>query len=257
MEAIMRFRQGLKDGHIYLGTAITFTDPLVTDSLGDSVDFFWLDSEHTAKSPECLAGHLLAARARNKAALVRVPSSNTAFIKGALDAGADGVIVPQIRTAEEVRQIVRDCRYPPVGQRGWGPRAGMNYGRVSVKDYIEASNKGVYVSVQIETREALENLDEIVNVPGLDCIVLGLWDLSGSMGLLGQTTHPDVIAGTDRIISAARGAGLNVGIGLGMNVDQICDLARRGVQWFHVASDYDYLISTADGLFASVRERLG
>ncbi len=88
------------------------------------------------------------------------------FIKSVLDAGADGIIVPQVRTVREVRQIVCDCRYPPLCQRGYGPRVTSNYGRNGGVDYIAQANLEVFVSVQIETTEALAALDKILAVSG-------------------------------------------------------------------------------------------
>ena len=108
---IVAFRSKIAAGAICIGASITLIDPRVTDALGDSVDFFWIDMEHSLMSPEAVHGHLLAAKTRGVPALVRVTGSATPFIKPVLDAGADGIIVPQVRSAEEVQQIVADCRY--------------------------------------------------------------------------------------------------------------------------------------------------
>src|SRR5438067_1650448 len=126
MQAVKRFREKLKAGRICLGTGITFNDPLVTDAIGSLVDFFWIDLEHNAIGAEALNAHLLAARAHQVAALVRVPDGTTASLKRVLDAGADGIVVPQVRTVEEVSRAVADCRYPPLGRRGYGPRVPTN-----------------------------------------------------------------------------------------------------------------------------------
>ena len=118
LQAIKIFREKLAAGRVCLGAGISLSDPLVTDALGDSVDFFWIDLEHGAMSPEILSGHLLAARARRVPGIVRVTGSTTPFIKPILDSGAEGIVVPQVRSAEEVRSVVADCRYPPLGRRG-------------------------------------------------------------------------------------------------------------------------------------------
>lgn len=256
MEAIVKFRQDLKDGHLCLGAGISLADPLVTDALGDSVDFFWIDSEHSAKSPEVLQGHLLAARARNVPALVRVRDSSTPFIKPVLDAGADGIIVPQVRSAAEVRAVVNDCRYAPLGRRGIGPRVPSNYGRNGGIDYLESANKNVFVSVQIENVEALDAIDDIVSVPGLDSLVLGPWDLSAALGKFGQIEHPKVAEALEMIISKAKAAGLFVGAGVDVNVDRIYSLANKGVQWIEIGEDYSYLIKCMDEVTASVRSKM-
>src|SRR5258707_7093646 len=102
-ESIIRFRQKLQAGQLCLGPAITMADPLITEALADSVDFVWLDLEHAPMGAEAVKGHLLAARSKAIPAIVRVPGSGTPFIKPILDAGAEGVVVPQIRSVAEVR----------------------------------------------------------------------------------------------------------------------------------------------------------
>src|SRR5688572_9087445 len=127
--AIREFRRKLEAGRFCLGAAITLSDPAVTEALGRSVDFFWIDLEHTPLSLESLHAHLIAARAVNVAAIVRTPGSEVSFIKRVLDMGAGGIIVPQVRSASEVRTVIDACRYKPQGDRGYGPRRASNYGR--------------------------------------------------------------------------------------------------------------------------------
>ena len=256
MKAIDRFRQDLQAGRVCFGAGISLTDPLVTDALGDSVDFVWIDLEHSAMSPQTLSGHLLAARARGIPALVRARGSDAPFVKPVLDIGADGIIVPQVRDVDEVRRVVSDCRYTPLGRRGYGPRVPSNYGRDGGKDYAERANRELFVAVQIETAEALAALDDIVAVPGLDSLVIGPWDLSGSLGLLGQLDHPQVVAAIEEIIVKARSAGLPVGAGMGADPDFACRMINRGVQWVQVGVDCGYLVKCMDQITAAVRSRL-
>ena len=118
---IKRFRAKVEAGVPPIGPLVASSDPRVVDAMGDSIDFIWIDNEHTPMSYESLAGHILAAHLHGVAVIVRVqaPNYNGAAgapygwsIKAALDSGADGVIVPQVRTVDEVRSIVSDCRYP-------------------------------------------------------------------------------------------------------------------------------------------------
>jgi len=257
LEAIARFKERLKAGNFCLGVAITLSDPLVTDALGHSVDFFWIDLEHTAKSPEVLNGHLLAARARGVPALVRVASSDTAFIKPVLDAGADGIVVPQVRSVAEVEQVVSNCRYPPLGRRGYGPRVPSDYGRDAGTDYVERANRNVFVAVQIETVEALEAIDDILAVPGLDSLVIGPWDLSGALGHFCDVEHPEVVEAVKTIVAKARVAGCPVGAGMGLDVDYAAVMVERGVQWIQLGEDYSYLIRCVEQTAAAVRSRVG
>ncbi len=119
--AINHFKAKLRSGQVMLGPAVSFADPLVSEALASSSDFIWIDLEHSAMSPEAWCGHLLACRSRGIPGIVRLPAGGVGFIKPALDSGADGIIIPQVRSVEEVMQIVADCRYPPLGQAWFWP----------------------------------------------------------------------------------------------------------------------------------------
>lgn len=255
--AIRKFRDQLKAGRLCLGTGITLSDPAVIEALADSVDFFWIDLEHSPTSLESLFAHLVAARAGGVAALVRVPGSETAWIKRVLDTGATGLIVPQVRSSEEVRQVVAACRYPPQGTRGYGPRRADNYGRAGGPDYLRRANEDLFVAVQIENVEAVNAIDAIVAVPGLDAIALGPYDLSASLGLFGQITHPRVREAMATVVKKARQAGRFVGTGLGPNDDHALMFAEMGVQWLQCGGDYGYMIVFVEQLFARIRKRVG
>ena len=255
-EAIEEFRRRLSAGEVLIGSGLSFTDPQVADALADSVDFFWIDLEHSAMSPEAMRGHLLAARSRRTAAVVRVPGSDTAFIKPVIDAGAPGVVVPQVKSVEEVRQVVADCRYPPIGRRGFGPSVPSDYGRNGGPDYVARANASLFVSVMIETVEAVEVIEEITRIPGLDSIVMGPNDLSGSLGVLGEIEHPTVLRAQERAIAEARSAGIFVGSGMPVDPDYACLQAERGVQWLQIGGDCGYMVKYADEMVTSVRSRL-
>ena len=235
---------------------MTLADPLVSDALSDSVDFLWYDQEHFAMSPEVLRMHLMAARGKGLAGIVRVAEGSRAFIKPVLDGGASGVIAPQVRTVEEVRQFVADCRYPPVGSRGYGPLTPSNYFRDSVAEHVQHANEGVFAAIMLETADAVEAIDEIVAVAGLDSIVIGPMDLSGSLGVLGDVEHPTVTSAMERVISSARAAGVYVGAGMGLDVDYGLTLARRGVQWFQMGLDITAMIEGVDRATDEIRSRL-
>jgi 2-dehydro-3-deoxyglucarate aldolase/4-hydroxy-2-oxoheptanedioate aldolase len=253
---IQKFRSKLDAGRFCLGPGISFSDPAVVEALCPSVDFLWIDLEHSPISLESLSGHLIAARAGGAPALVRVPSLEVGWIKRVLDTGAEGIIVPQIRSAAEVRTVVAACRYPPLGTRGYGPRRPSNYGRNGGAEYIAEANKELFVSVQIEAVEAVQELDAILAVPGLDCVVVGPQDLSGSMGLLGQIQHPTVMETISHIVTKARRAGRYVGMGVGHNEEFVCQAARMGVHWVQCGGDFSFLVAFADQLYGRVRKLL-
>ncbi len=252
---IRAFRKRIADGELCLGAAVTFTDPAVTEALCDSVDFIWIDTEHRAMNLESVTGHLMAARAGGTVALVRVPSSAIGHVKPVLDAGAPGIIVPQVRSAAEVRRVVDACRYPPMGDRGFGPHRPSNYGRAfsDFDAFVEDMNRDLFVSVQIEHVEAYRELEAIAAIPGLDSLVIGPVDLSGSMGVLGQLDNGEVVAAMERIIDVGHEAGLSIGMGMGSQYAFGQRWSRRGVDWIQVDCDYSYLIGGFDRVTAGIR----
>ena len=239
---IQEFRRRLHTGPPAIGGGISFTDPLVTDCLANVLDFLWVDLEHNPLSGDALAGHLLAGRGRNKPVLVRTASNSTGFIKPILDAGADGIVVPQVVSVAEVRNVVADCRFRPLGRRGFGPRIPGDFGRRSVAEVVQFANQDLFVAVMIETAEALEQIEEIVGIPGLDAVMIGPMDLSGAIARLGEVEDARCVAAHQRIITAAHQAGLSVGAGMGAGTEYARSLIRRGVQWLQVGSDFEYLI---------------
>ncbi len=256
-ERIDAFRRRLDAGEFCLVPSVSLTDPVLIEALCDSVDFFWIDLEHSPASLETVSAHLIAARAGDKPALVRVPSSDVAWIKRVIDTGAEAIIVPQIRSVDEVQQVVSACRYPPLGRRGFGPRRASNYGRQKAAEHIAEANRKLFVAIQIETLEALAALDEILAVPGYDSIVIGPYDLSGAMGMLGQVQHPRVVEAVGSIAARARAAGRYVGIGMAPDPEHAAQVRAQGVQWVQCGGDVDYLIGFANDLYRQVRHKTG
>ena len=235
-------RAKLRAGEIVLGAGITLSDPTVTEALAPFVDFFWIDMEHNATTTEAMLGHLIAARAGGAASIVRIPSNDVGWVKRVLDSGAEGIILPRAYSAREVADFVSACRYPPLGTRGFGPRRPMQYGRLDQQEYLRQANRDVFVSVQLETVELLAELDEVLKIEGLDSLVLGPQDLSGSMGRLGETTHPEVIEAMKTAASKAKAAGKFIGSGLGANPEFARVLIDCGVQWMQAGNDFEYMI---------------
>jgi len=281
-EAIRGFRQKLEAKKLPLiGIGVQMTDITSTDALADCSDFIWYDTEHIPFSPEVLKWHIIAAHGKGCPAIVRVPGPNRVdgvgqpwgiFIKHALDSNADGIAVPQIRTAADVRSIVADCRYPTGGQRkapfhcaqpstvvdptrfsrGFGPTTPMNYGRIPLNDYLEAADRNIFVCVMIETVEALENIDEICSVPGLDCVVLGANDLSGALGVPYQGESPETTAACDKIIRAAQKHGKYIFFST-RYPEAAKKMAEKGVQIIHIGHDVLAAVSYQEKLVSDLK----
>ena len=253
---IHKFREKLDAGVFCQGAGITFSDPAVVEALADSVDFVWIDLEHNPTSLESLLAHLIAARAAGVPALVRVPSQDVGWIKRVLDTGAEGIILPQAVSAAEIGKFVSACRYPPLGTRGFGPRRPTNYGRDRGQEYLQKANGELFVVAQIETVSACEELDQIVTIEGLDSLVVGPYDLSGSMGILGEVHDPRVADAVRSIVRHAKSAGLYVGMGMGADAEHAVEAAELGIQWVQCGSDFGLMIQGTDRLHETVRRQI-
>lgn len=165
-------------------------------------DFAVIDLEHTLIGNERLAAMLLAARAGGIAALVRVAAPYQAL--QALDAGAEGIVFPRVRSVEAAREAVRLCHFAPRGERGLNATCHSRYGRDDLPAAMDAARQHTLVVVMIEDADGLAHADAIAQVDGVDVLLEGAADLSQSLGLPWQTRHPDVCAAVTRIREAAR-----------------------------------------------------
>jgi len=251
---INRMREKLRAGELVLGVGVSLVDPAVTEALAPYVDFVWIDLEHNATTTESMLGHLIAARAGGTASIVRVPTGDVGWIKRVLDSGAEGIILPRSYSAREAVEFISACRYPPLGTRGFGPRRPMQYGRLGQQDYLKQANRDVFVVVQVETVELLAEMDEVLKIEGLDSLVLGPQDLSGSMGRLGDTTHPEVIAAMKTVAAQARAAGKFIGSGLGADPQFARVLIDCGVQWLQAGNDFEFMLQGCRRTFDAIRE---
>lgn len=171
-------------------------------------DVALLDQEHSTSGLEN-AVHCVNALSSHATELwVRVPGLDEHYLKRILDCGADGVMCPMINTAAQARDLVRFCHYPPRGIRGMAPGLGRHTGYGAFKDqYAARVDSALAIMPQIETVEAVDNIEAIVGVEGIDIVFIGPFDLSASYGHAGKPDHPVVAAAIKRIETAARGAG--------------------------------------------------
>jgi len=170
------------------------------------VDFIGIDIEHSTISQEQSQRIIAASQALGSLCLPRVASHNMEMIKRLLDSGADGIIVPMVNTAEEAMQLVSWCKYPPEGKRSFGISRGQGYG-FDFDRYAKKWNSVCSLVVQIESIIGVENIEEILNVDGVDAAMVGPYDLSGSLNIPGRLDHPKVRESAKRVIRACQKAG--------------------------------------------------
>jgi len=196
------FRARLKRREKLIGTMVTLASASSAEVLA-SLGFDWLfvDAEHGPLETRELLG-ILQSVGDKAACIVRVPEAAELPIKKALDLGAHGIIVPQVNTAEQAADVVRWSRYAPEGARGVGLARAHGYG-LKFREYLSAANREIAVIVQAEHARAVDNIDAIVRVPGVDAVLLGPYDLSASLGKMGQIDDPVVVAAIGRSISSS------------------------------------------------------
>ena len=232
------FRARLADREKLLATMITLPSAATAELLSEiGFDWFFVDGEHGPLETSDIISILQAVGDRVPC-LVRVPALGEVAIKRVLDLGATGIIVPQVNTAEQAADAVRFARYAPQGERGVGLARAHGYG-FRFQDYIDAANEETVVVVQAEHAKAVENIEEIVKVPGIDAVLLGPYDLSASMGKMGQIDDAEVMAAIDRVTSVCQAAGMPLGY-FGVTADAVKPYMDTG---------YSLIIAGVDTLF--------
>ncbi|WP_125131349.1 HpcH/HpaI aldolase/citrate lyase family protein [Microbacterium sp. 10M-3C3] len=187
--------------------------PLVAEIVaGSGTDWVLIDMEHSPNGLESVLAQLQAVAGTSATPMVRVPIGDTVTLKQVLDVGAQNVLVPMVDSAAQARELVAAVRYPPRGVRGVGSALARSGRWNRVDDYLATADEHVSLFVQVETAAAVEAAGEIAAVDGVDGVFVGPSDLAASMGLLGQQTHPDVVAAVRRAFDAVRAAGTPVGV---------------------------------------------
>ncbi|GAB6094258.1 aldolase/citrate lyase family protein [Desulfatiferula olefinivorans] len=187
-----------------LGSWINTASPVAAELMARSgFDFLTVDAEHSPVDLPQAHALFQAIRSGNPdcAPLVRLAGNVYAETKRYLDAGAEGVIAPFINTPEQAMELVQAVKFPPEGRRGVGFCRANDYG-LCLNDSVERANFQTFVCVQIEHVDALDRIDDILSVPGVDAAMIGPYDLSASMGITGQFDHPDMKAATGKIVNA-------------------------------------------------------
>jgi 2-keto-3-deoxy-L-rhamnonate aldolase RhmA len=245
------FRSRLKRGDTLLGTMITLASPSSAEVLaGIGFDWFFIDGEHGPLETRDLLA-ILQAVSHRVACVVRVPAADEVAIKKVLDLGAHGVIVPQVNTPEQAAAVVRAARYAPEGARGVGLARAHGYGQ-RFQEYIESANREIAVVVQAEHATAVDNIDAIANVPGVDAVLLGPYDLSASLGKMGKIDDPAVVAAIRRVTDACRAARMPLGY-FGVSAAAVKPYAAQGYTLLVAGVDTTLLGGAARALLAELK----
>ncbi|NTF42990.1 HpcH/HpaI aldolase/citrate lyase family protein [Rhizobium rhizogenes] len=244
------FRRNCIERKLLIGTFAAIPHPVAIEvTAASGVDFLCIDWEHSQISRERIEDLIRAADVHRVPAMVRVPGHAAEDIAAALDAGAAGVLVPRISTAEQARAAVKATRYPPLGARGVGPGRAAAYG-YRIPDYLAKANAELLLAIQVETAEGLANIADIASVEGVDLIFIGPGDLSVSIDAMGPAGKEKLDAAIQTIAKTALSAGRAVGI-FRPSPDDVGAWSAAGISFFLLASDTMFL---GAGLAAGVTE---
>jgi len=238
------FRQKCLNGSKLVGTFASIPHPVAVEvSAQAGFDFLCIDWEHAQIARDAIENLVRAADVRGVPAMVRVPGHGQEAIAAALDAGARGVLVPRVSTAEQARNAVRATRYPPIGERGVGPGRAAGYG-YRIPEYLAAANAELLLAVQVETAEGLANVDAIAAVDGVDVMFVGPGDLSVSIGAMGPAGAEKLGKAIETILAAARKRKKIAGI-FCAGPEDAGRWAVKGASFFILASDAMFLGASA------------
>jgi 2-keto-3-deoxy-L-rhamnonate aldolase RhmA len=214
-------------------------------------DWLFFDGEHGPFGALEMQAMLQAAGPETPC-LVRVSSNDEVSIKKALDIGAAGIVVPQVNTAEAAVRVIGYAKFSPLGTRGVGIARAHGYG-LRFQEYMETANENVAVVIQAEHHEAVANIESIVQVPGVDAVLVGPYDLSASLGIPGQIDDPAVTGAIDRVTDACQAAGLPLGI-FGITAEAVRPYLARGYTLIIAGVDTVMLGQAAMEMIAELRE---
>ena len=237
----VRLKEKLSAGAITAGMWVNLPSPVSFEVVADSgFDWVVVDSEHFAFNKETLLHMLMAFKTSETVAIIRVPWNEPAVVKQALDMGFDGIMFPGVGSLKDVKRAVLACRYPPLGQRGFGPIRISGYTGAGQVEYARHANERVICAIQIEDISAKQDIDEIVKVPGIDWVMFGPNDLSGTVGSFLNPKHPDVREAVHEMQKKVKAAGLPYSGWMG-SPEAIEDAMQGGCQLIFTTDDISCL----------------
>lgn len=219
------------------GYANLIPSPVVTQALAAAgADVVMIDQEHGPIGPESLHAMVAATAGTACSPWVRVPGCDEACVKAALDAGAEGIVFPLVTTAESAAECVALTRYPPKGRRGWGPFVAHSRWGVDLFDYLAQRGEETVCALLIETRAAVDNIEEICQVEGIDCLTIAPFDLSTELGVSGQLNAPELVQAVTYAERVILESGIPLG-GAALTQEQTHALVKKGYRLLWHAFD--------------------
>jgi 4-hydroxy-2-oxoheptanedioate aldolase len=247
-----RFKHAIAAGQLQIGLWCSLCSNIAADIVRDSgFDWVLLDTEHSPNEIPDLVVQLQAGVGGEATPIVRPAWNDTVIIKRCLDIGAQTLLIPYVQNAEEARRAVEAVRYPPAGVRGVAVASrASRFGRIT--DYLKKANAEQCLLVQVETRSAMEQLEAIAGVEGVDGVFIGPSDLSASLGHIGNPAHPEVQKALEDAVRRLKAIGKPAGI-LTSNEDEVRRYIGWGYTFVAVGTDVGLLARSADALAKKFR----
>lgn len=245
MKNVDEFRKKLTEKNGVFGPFMITTDPAFVEAAGYAgFDFVLLDMEHGPASFETLQNLIRAANVADVMPVVRVPRGMDIWIDKALDVGAGAIMVPQIDDPQAVAKVIEAAKFSPKGLRGTNAYVrSAGYFTVDANEYFKRANDTVVI-IQAEGQAAIDNLDEIIKIDGIDIVFVGPYDLSSSMGIIGQVDHPKVLGAISDVVEKCSKKGIAVGCFAG-NLDMAKKLRDMGVKFIGYSCDTALFLRSA------------
>lgn len=263
MQAANRLQKALQKGAPSFGAWQMLPGTNLSRAISRSgPDWICVDTEHGCISDSHMHECVAAIAACGVSPVVRIAANEAWMVKRALDAGAHGIIVPLLYTADDARKLVSSAKFPPLGTRGFGSPFPMEKfhtsSAISSVDYLQQSNDALVTIVQIETKEALTNVAEIAAVPGVDVLLIGPYDLGNNLGfpILDGTMHDDLKAAIATIHEAAKAAGKKTGIYCSSG-EQAREYADQGFDMINAMTDMVGITQAFEGAFSKAKGSWG
>ena len=255
MNNIHKIREKLEKGALCFGTHCSTTDADFYEMCGRlGYDYVWIDNEHAGMTQPMIKNAIIATNAGGASAFVRGPDHQMAHIKPVIECGPDGVIFPMVNTARQAEQCVSVCTYPPRGTRGFGPLRAIDYGLKDFDEYVATVDASFLKIVQCEHAESVKNLDEILEVPGVDAVICGPMDLSASVNKMGKYFDPEVRGMMQAIIDKCKNHGKLFGLSIGVDMDLIRFWLDQGASFLSMGTPQDYFREMSRDVIRKARE---
>jgi 2-dehydro-3-deoxyglucarate aldolase len=254
-----KLKDKLNSGKVSIGSWMSMAHPSIAEILAMAgYDWVVIETEHTAIDVSEVLRLIIAIEQRGSIPLVRLAWNDPIQAKAVLDSGAAGIIVPMVNTKADAELAVKMTKYPPMGFRGVGLARAQGYG-VDFDEYVNCANADTLLLLQIEHIDAVNNIEEILSVPGIDGTYIGPYDLSMSLGIPGQLNHPDVINAKNKVLEATLKKGLVAGIHCVHSDTAYNDsklAIEQGYRFIAIGTDILFLGNSARSVYTEIQKNI-